>query len=1109
MNARRIIRKPGVVLLVVLITCVVGGAVGVLYQSAYNRALAQYEDLIANHRIDSLETLIAELAYIQFGGLPPLPGTEPWEQSAGPYPVDWENFPKELQDGLIGYWEGTVPVYDIHIFQDQQTREIVILNCDLIEIFALPCPYEAYCKPETYALYLRPDLYSGKYTSQQIADFIAERDPARVGLRVTLVPTDHLFDYLYARETRREYERQLIESQGGGEQMMMSMQGGGTLDDLDGDGVSNRDEILAGTDPLDPNDYLRITGFELDPDNHGAVFITWPGVTNREYSLQGAEGGTALLSPQNWTAVTQWLAGFNADLVLTQDLSSATITTAFFRVQVRETDANANGLPDWWEIEQFGGLTNILATGDEDGDGLTNLEELYYGRDPNLDDRTVIYSAFHTVEVNTNDPAGADDGTERFDFHGGTRPLPLASNAVDESYVQFHDVDADRASSGGIFFNNDMDNLHIGIRGSRIENNAIAMFIDTGSGGVTNLRHLNPASQPYGFSRSTNINFHATEFKPSVGLLLGSIYGDGRNYPDFNIGGRNYGQGVYNLSDNSHFGSFTTSEGHPISQWGGSDADNAHLGIEVALSLDELGVSPGDTIKVALIVIGGNDGASYRRWVAGEAYGKSISGSGFNQVTVIGHNVKLSGVRQTLPPNTYPGFTDDDVLLQAFYWDVPGVPTHSWWTNLTGRVAELANAGFTMAWLPPPHKGASGRFSVGYDPFDHYDLGEYFQRDTTPTRYGTKAQLTNLIAVLHSVGIQPLCDIVLNHMAGGSGAGNKTYTYPHGKFQKTAVDFHPSAEGHNHELFPYHNNWGFGNPDHNPVDVAFMSPNMRHGLKEWGSWLVTNITFSGFRFDFTQGVEPWYIWEWLNYPAMRGTFAFMEYWENANAEDMREWLDLTGRRAAIYDWHLRDVYLKPMCDGNGSFDMTQLEAPSLLGIEPAHTVVYIDTHDTWRAGDTSKLGIRQDKPMAYAYAFHSQGLPMVFYHDYYLQPYLTTNAVPFGSPLTNEINRLIRIRKVAVAGGVQVLHADSDFFVQLRTGSATKSASVLTLNDHTANTLSQSVLTPWTDTVLIDLVTGHTNTLVTTDGDGYATLGAPPRGYRIYAPTNVLTLVEQ
>jgi alpha-amylase len=1108
MNARRIIRKPGVALLVVLVTCVVCGAVGMLYQSAYNRALAQYEDLISNHRIDSLEALIAELAHMQFGGLPPLPGTEPWEQSAGPYPVDWEDFPKELQNGLIGYWEGSVPVYDIHIYQDQQTREIVILNSDLVEIFALPCPYESYCKPETYALYLRSDLYSGKYTSEQIAQFNAERDPARVGLRVTLVPTDHLFDYLYARETQQEYERQLIESEGGGEQMMMSMGGGGTLDDLDGDGVSNRDEILAGTDPLDPDDFLRITEFELDPDNHGIVFITWPSVTNREYSIYSAEGDDALLASQSWFAVTQWLAGADADLVSTQDLTSAVITTAFFRVQVRETDANANGLPDWWEIEQFGGLTNILASGDEDGDGLDNLEELYYGRDPNEDDRTVIYSAFHTVEVNSNDPAGADDGTERFDCHGGSRPLPLASNAVDESYVQFHDVESDRASSGGIFFNNDMDNLYIGIRGSRIENNAIALFIDTGSGGVTNLRHLNSASQPYGFSRATNINFHATEFKPSVGLLLGSMYGDGRNYPDFNIGGVNYGQGVYDLSDNSHFGSFTTSEGHPISQWGGDDADNAHKGIEVALNLDELGVGPGDPIKVALIVIGGNDGASYTRWVAGEAYGKSISGSGFNQVTVIGHNVRLSGVRQTLPPNTYPCFTDDDVMLQAFYWDVE--PRFTWWTNLTGRVPDIADAGFTMVWLPPPYKGASGGFSVGYDPFDHYDLGEYNQRGTTPTRYGTKAELTNLITSLHAANIQPLCDIVLNHMAGGSGTGNKTYTYTHGTFQKTATDFHPSAEGHNHELFPYQNNWGFGDPLNNPVDVAFMSPNMRLGLKQWGGWLVTNINFSGFRFDFTQGVEPWYIWEWLNYPAQRGTFAFMEYWENANAADMQEWLDLTGRRAAIYDWNLRDEYLKPMCEGNGSFDMTKLEAPSLLGIEPAHTVVYIDTHDTFRFNDPGKTGIAQDKPMAYAYAFHSQGLPMVFYHDYYLAPYLDASATNnFGTPLTNDINRLIRIRKAAVAGEVEVLHADTDLYIQLRTGSESKSASIMALNDHTSNTLSESVQTPWLDTALIDLVTGNTNTLVTTDGDGYATLGAPPRSYRIYAPTNILTQVEQ
>jgi hypothetical protein len=44
-------------------------------------------------------------------------------------------------------------------------------------------------------------------------------------------------------------------------------------------------------------------------------------------------------------------------------------------------DANTNGVPDAWEIERLGGLTNSL-TGDLDGDGLSDGGEYYLGTDP-------------------------------------------------------------------------------------------------------------------------------------------------------------------------------------------------------------------------------------------------------------------------------------------------------------------------------------------------------------------------------------------------------------------------------------------------------------------------------------------------------------------------------------------------------------------------------------------------------------------------------------------------------------------------------------------------------------------------------------------------------
>lgn len=55
------------------------------------------------------------------------------------------------------------------------------------------------------------------------------------------------------------------------------------------------------------------------------------------------------------------------------------------------------------------------------------------------------------------------------------------------------------------------------------------------------------------------------------------------------------------------------------------------------------------------------------------------------------------------------------VMLQYFYWDLPrDGPDGGLWRQLTARAAELAAAGFTSLWLPPPVKGASGDRDVGY-----------------------------------------------------------------------------------------------------------------------------------------------------------------------------------------------------------------------------------------------------------------------------------------------------------------------------------------------------------------------------------------------------------
>ena len=96
-----------------------------------------------------------------------------------------------------------------------------------------------------------------------------------------------------------------------------------------------------------------------------------------------------------------------------------------------------------------------------------------------------------------------------------------------------------------------------------------------------------------------------------------------------------------------------------------------------------------------------------------------------------------------------------EAMLQYFNTD---------WAEITRKMPELAEAGYSSLWLPPPTKG-SGGLSVGYDMWDPFDLGGKDQRNTVRTRYGTEAELLELVRVAHRFGIRIYFDNIMNHRA--------------------------------------------------------------------------------------------------------------------------------------------------------------------------------------------------------------------------------------------------------------------------------------------------------------------------------------------------------
>ena len=98
--------------------------------------------------------------------------------------------------------------------------------------------------------------------------------------------------------------------------------------DADGDGLSDRAEYLAGTDPTDPGSGLKI--LSALPQADGGIRVSWPSVIGKRYSVLGSPS----LSPATWT-------GLSADQYATPPVNSFTDTNNagdavyFYRIELR------------------------------------------------------------------------------------------------------------------------------------------------------------------------------------------------------------------------------------------------------------------------------------------------------------------------------------------------------------------------------------------------------------------------------------------------------------------------------------------------------------------------------------------------------------------------------------------------------------------------------------------------------------------------------------------------------------------------------------------------------------------------------------------------------
>jgi alpha-amylase len=464
------------------------------------------------------------------------------------------------------------------------------------------------------------------------------------------------------------------------------------------------------------------------------------------------------------------------------------------------------------------------------------------------------------------------------------------------------------------------------------------------------------------------------------------------------------------------------------------------------------------------------------------------------------------------PPNPLPAppalpanASRAGVMMQGFYWDCPP----GWYNTMAAQAAALRNMrdgqGIDRIWFPPPAKAQSGAGSMGYDPYDYYDLGAYNQKGTVATHFGTQAELKAAIAAFRAQGIVCLADIVLNHRSGGASELN-----PNLNNTSTWTDFSGVASGwcawHYNQFHPStHEGSDEGNFGDMPdVCLARATPDSagwpRYDLIQWGNWLMdsANAGFDGgWRFDYVKGYRPSLV---ADFRAGTGNaFGVIECWDG-DVNNVEAYVTYTAGTSA-FDfpgyYTMADVF-----NHAGSVLVAHLVDPTRVyaAKNPAHTVTFVANHDTDMIGN--------DKMLAYAFILTHQGYPCLFWADYFNRGLAT-----LGGQAGNGLNALVWVRG-ALGGGAPVIEnlltSDSDLLVYgTAGGSASAPGYLVAINVNSASARSATVTT--SDPALrgatlichawYSYVSGGNvqPASVTCGADGAVTVSAPPSGYAVYS----------
>ncbi len=329
---------------------------------------------------------------------------------------------------------------------------------------------------------------------------------------------------------------------------------------------------------------------------------------------------------------------------------------------------------------------------------------------------------------------------------------------------------------------------------------------------------------------------------------------------------------------------------------------------------------------------------------------------------------------------------ENGVMMQYFEWHLPN--DGKLWKQIKEDALHLHDIGVTAVWIPPAYK-ADEQQDEGYATYDLYDLGEFDQKGTIRTKYGTKDELKKMIDELHKYHIAVYLDVVLNHKAGGDFTEKfmvvevdpkertKALGEPFEIQGWTGYSFHGRKDKHSDFKWHWYHFSGTGFDDAQKRsgvfqiqgegkawsegvdsengnydfllcnDIDLDHPEVVSELNRWGKWVSNELNLDGMRLDAIKHMKDQFVAQFLDaVRSERGNdfYAVGEYW-NGDLEALDAYIEAVGHKVNLFDVPLHYNMFQASQEGK-DYDLRDILKDTLVEHHPDLAVTIVDNHDT-------------------------------------------------------------------------------------------------------------------------------------------------------------------